>query len=121
MAEPQISIKMCIAAKFDVASKVEEEVKDMEPFELAPGADITSLGMTRNTGPVASPSLLKRSQSYLGRSLEKMLVRGVSWKNVGEKYGRETSDEKYKVYLLKCIDLLATKEVTIKAKGRMCE
>jgi len=107
--------------KFDVASKVEEEVKDMEPFELAPGVDMTSSGMTRTTGPVAGPSLLKRSQLYSGRSLEKMVVRGVSEKNAGEKYGRETSDEKYRVYLLKFIDFLVTREVKIKARGRMCE
>jgi len=58
VAEPQISIKTCIAVKFDVASKMKEEVKDMEPFELAPGADMTSLGMTRTSSPVAGPSLL---------------------------------------------------------------
>jgi len=50
-----------------------------------------------------------------------MVVRGVSEKNAGEKYGRETLDEKYRVYLLKYIDLLVTREVTIKARGRMCE
>jgi len=121
VAEPQISIKTCIAVKFDVASKVEEEVKDMEPFELAPGVDMTSPGMTCITGPVPGPSLLKRSQSYSGRSLEKMVVHGVSEKNVGEKYGRETSNEKYRVYLLKFIDLLVTREVTIKARQQMCE
>jgi len=120
VAEPQISIKTCIAVKFDVASRMEEKVKDMEPFELALGADMMSSGMIRTTGPVTSPSLLKRSQLYPGRLLEKMAVRGISEKNTGEKYERETSDEKYRVYLLKFIDLLVTREVTIKARGQMC-
>jgi len=93
----------------------------MEPFELALGADMTSSGMIRTTGPVTGPSLLKRSQLYSGRSLEKMVVRGILEKNTGEKSGRETSNEKYRVYLLKFIDLLVTREVAIKARGRMCE
>jgi len=82
---------------------------------------MTSLGMTRTTGPVASPSLLKRSKSYSGRLLDKMVVCGDLEKNTGEKYGRETLDEKYRVYLLKFIDLLVTREVRIKARGQTCE
>jgi len=37
-------------------------------------------------------------------------------KNAGDKYGRETLDEKYRVYLLKFIDFLVTREVTINAR-----
>lgn len=115
-SDSQVSLKTCLSVKFDVApnfspplSGTREETKNTEPYELSSREAIALK---------APPSLLKRSQSYSGVSFKEMLGCTVPTDTGNSSYERSSSTEQYRVYLLKFIDLLVTREVTMKARRR---
>jgi len=81
-----------------------EEVKDRGPFDISPCAK----GLR--------PTMLKRSQSYSGFTFRKMLGYTVSTENGTPSTSRNPTSEQYRVYLQKFIDLLVTREITMKTR-----
>jgi len=99
-----LSIGTRLSVKFDVhvtpKSCGREEVKDKDLFEL-------STPLVRRSLP---PSLLRRSQSYSGMPLKKMHGNSLATDGISTRIPN-SSTEQYRVYLLKFIDLLVTREM----------
>jgi len=117
--ESQISIKTRLSVQFDVRTQFilpqsdgRKEAKNKESLELSSTIGITGEAMALQ----ASPSLLKKSQSYSGRSCKKSIGNTISTENSTFSRARNPSTEKYRAYLLKFINLLVTREVTIKVR-----
>lgn len=114
--EPQVPIKTRLSVQFDVGTQFvppqsdgREELKNKESFELS---------STINIVCEAPLPLLKKSQSYSGMSCKKRTVNAISTGNSTFRRARSTPPEAYRVYLLKFINLLVTREVTMKAIRR---
>lgn len=107
-----VSFRRQLSVKFDVIvppkSDGREEVKVQESFEQS----------TPLLEKIVAPSLLRRCQSYSGMSLKKMHGITISRENGISTRIINSSTEQYRVYLLKFIDLLVTREVTMKVGTR---
>lgn len=107
----QLSVKFDVDVTALVPPKLggRDEVKDVESFELSTPLETMS---------IARPSMMRRSQSYSGVSFKKMHGVATSREDGFLNRARNSSTEQYRVYLLKFIDLLVTREVKKKVRSR---